>query len=40
MAYYIQLFRERFSYKRGKAYAIMSKVVMGNGGFQGCLSEP
>ena len=29
----IQLFRERLSYKRGKAYAIMSKVIMGNGGF-------
>ena len=36
----IQLFRERLSYKRGKAYATMSKVVMGNGGFNGCLSEP
>ena len=30
---YIQLFRERLSYKRGKAYATMSKVIMGNGGF-------
>ena len=29
----IKLFRERLSYKRGKAYATMSKVVMGNGGF-------
>ena len=29
----IQLFRERLSYKRRKAYATMSKVVMGNGGF-------
>ena len=28
------------SYKRGKAYATMSKVIMGNGGFYGCLSEP
>ena len=36
----IQLFRERLSYKRGKAYTTMSKVVMGNGGFHGCLSEP
>ena len=36
----IQLFRERLSYKRGKAYAIMSKVIMGNGGFYGCLSKP
>ena len=36
----IQLFRERLSYKRGKAYATMSKVIMGNGGFYGCLSEP
>ena len=39
-AIYIQLFRERLSYKRGKAYATMSKVTMGNGGFYGCLSEP
>ena len=31
---------ERLSYKRGKAYATMSKVIMGNGGFYGCLSEP
>ena len=29
----IQLFRERLSYKWGKAYAIMSKVIMGDGGF-------
>ena len=36
---YLQLFRERLSYKRGKAYATMSKVIMGNGGFYGCLSE-
>ena len=37
---YIQLFRERLSlhvYKRGKAYATMSKVIMGNGGFNSCL---
>ena len=36
----IQLFRERLSCKRGKAYAIMSKVIMGDGGFYGCLSKP
>ena len=36
----IQLFRERLSYKRGKAYATMSKAIMGNGRFCGCLSEP
>ena len=36
----IQLFRERLSYKRGKAYATMPQVIMGNGGFYGCLSEP
>ena len=36
--YLIQLFRERLSYKRGKAYATMSKVIMGNGGFYGCSS--
>ena len=36
----IQLFRERLSHKRGKAYATMSKVIMGNGGFYGCLIEP
>ena len=36
----IQLFRERLSYKRGKAYATMSKVTMSNGVFYGCLSEP
>ena len=35
----IQLFRERLSYKWEKAYATMSKVIMGNGGFYGCLSE-
>ena len=29
----IQLFRERLSYKRGKAYETMSQVIMGNGGF-------
>ena len=38
--YGIQLFRERLSYKRRKAYATMSKVILGNGGFYGCLSEP
>ena len=37
---HLQLLRERLSYKRGKAFAAMSKVVMGNGGFHGCLSEP
>ena len=36
----LQLFRERLFYKRGNAYATMSKVIMGNGGFYGCLSEP
>ena len=35
----IQLFRERLSSKRGKAYATMSKVIMGNGGFYGCLQR-
>ena len=34
--FYIQLFRERLSYKRGKAYATMSKVIVDNGGFYGC----
>ena len=33
----IQLFRERLSYKLGKASATMSKVIMGNGGFS-CFS--
>ena len=37
---YLQLFRERLSYKRGKAYVTVSKVSMGNGGYYGCLSEP
>ena len=36
----IQLFQERLSSNQGKAYATMSKVIMGNGGFYGCLSEP
>ena len=36
----IQLFRERLSYKRREPYATMSKVIMGNGGFYRCLSEP
>ena len=36
----IQLFRERLSYKHGNAYATISKVIMGNGGFYGCLSKP
>ena len=26
----IQLFQEKFSYKRGKAYSKMSDVIMGN----------
>ena len=34
-----QLFPERLSYQRGKAYATMSKVIMGNGDFYTCLSE-
>ena len=37
---HLQLFRERLSYKRWNwAYATMSKVIMGNGGFYGCLIE-
>ena len=36
----LQLFRERLSDKWGKAYATMSKVIMGDGGFYVCLSEP
>ena len=36
----IHMFRERLSYKRGKAYARMSQVIIGNGDFYGCLSEP
>ena len=36
----IQLFRERLSYKLGKAYATMSKVIMGKSGFYGCLIRP
>ena len=31
----IQLFGERLSYKRGKGYATMSQVVMGDGSFYG-----
>ena len=27
-------------YNRGKVYATLSKVIMGNGSFYGCLSEP
>ena len=34
------LFRERLSYKNGQVYATMLKVIIGNGGFYGCLSEP
>ena len=37
---YIQLFRERLSYKGRKAYATMSKVNASNGVFSGCLIEP
>ena len=37
---FIQLFRERLSYKWGKAYTTMSKVIMGNDVFYSCLSEP
>ena len=33
----IQLFRERLCYKRGTAYATMSKVPVGKIGFCGCL---
>ena len=36
----LQLFRVRLSYESGKAYAAMSKVIMGNGSFYGCLIEP
>ena len=32
--------RERLSHKREKVYAAMPKVIMGNGGFCGCLIEP
>ena len=32
-AKYIQLFRERLSYKRRKVYVTMSKVIMANAGF-------
>ena len=35
-----QLFRERLFYNRGKAYATISKGIMGNGGFYSWLSEP
>ena len=35
----IQLFRERLSFKRGQDYATTSKLIMGNGGFYGCLIE-
>ena len=37
---WIQLFRERLSYKQGKAYATMSNIIAGNGGFYDCLIEP
>ena len=36
----IQLFREKLSYKRGKAFATTSKVIVVNGGFYCCLSKP
>ena len=36
----IQLLKENLSHKRGKAYATMSKVIIGNGGFYGGLIEP
>ena len=35
----LQLFRERLSYKRGRAHATMSKVIKGNGGSYNCLIE-
>ena len=34
------MFQEKLSHKREKACATMSKVIMGNGGFNGCLIEP
>ena len=37
---HLQLFRERLSCKRRKAYATMSKVIMGNGSFYSCLIKP
>ena len=37
---HIQQFREKLSYKRGKAYATVStEAITGNGGFYDCLSE-
>ena len=36
---YIQLFRERLSYKQGKPYATMAKVIMGNDCFYSCVIE-
>ena len=38
--FHIQLFRERLSYNRGKAYATMSKAIMGNGGFTVACMNP
>ena len=35
----LQLFRERLSYILGTAHVTESKVIMGNGGSYGCLSE-
>ena len=32
--------RKVVSYDRGNVYAKLSKVIMGNGGFYCCLSEP
>ena len=36
----IQLFQERLSYKGGKAYPMMLKVILGNGAFCRGLNEP
>ena len=33
---YKELFRERLSYKKGKAEVTMSKVIMGNSSFYSC----
>ena len=33
-------FEKGCRYMRGRAYATMSKVIMGKGGFYGCLSKP
>ena len=34
IALHTELFRVRLSYERGKAYATMSKFIMGNGGLR------